>query len=202
MLVLLVAAALGWLALKRAHYRHQQELAETLQSLGVEVVLEPRGPWWLQNLLGRPQCEAVTVATFALNDSNSAQQALELLPELPHVETLSLQGYSVTDEHLEHLRQMPHLRDLEIKSTKVTDAGLAYVADRKLARLLITLSPITDEGLQHLQTQTALESLVVVDCYVTEPALRQLQAEHLRATAMTHDETALPPLEPDELATE
>src|SRR5688572_11013249 len=67
-----------------------------------------------------------------------------------------------TNDDLRHLRDVPNVQKLWLSSTKVTDEGLQNIrACRKLSYVSLNNLPITDAGLSQLTVLTDLEEITL-----------------------------------------
>ncbi|KAJ8277031.1 hypothetical protein GJAV_G00070700 [Gymnothorax javanicus] len=126
------------------------------------------------------------------------------LAELPGLQTLYLDGTSVTEESLEHLATHPSLSSLSIAGIGVADGNraLQIVSDLKLTQLtlpgrhcvtdsglaflsrlsllseldLTDYTHVTDQGTTHLATMTRLKKLSLSNTMVTDEGLLPLRS--------------------------
>ncbi|MDC0308108.1 MAG: hypothetical protein P8M30_21160 [Planctomycetaceae bacterium] len=126
------------------------------------------------------------------------------LNELGQVHWLNLKCLPISDDDLQLLREMPHIETLNLrginrhKGYDFTDAGLKHVATlTKLRYLNLTVNfQITDQGIGYLIDCPKLEKLVMyytrtgVDSLETLSQMPQL--EHLWANDISLDEKTLP----------
>ena len=163
MLVLTVAVAIpcSWMTLEMQQAKRQREAVEAITSVRVMVFdasgeinyAEPKGPAWLQNLLGVGFFDQVEMVIFVPSNQRVTDEDLEHFKELNQLEALLiLVESSVTDAGLEHLKGLTRLKVLDIRGSKVTDAGLEHLKGlTQLQDLHIENTPVTDERVKKLQ---------------------------------------------------
>jgi Leucine Rich repeat len=88
---------------------------------------------------------------------------LEMLGQVPGLQTLDLSLTRITDLGLEHLKSLAEVRDLNLYYCEfLTDVGIARLKGwKKLERLNLRGTKITDTSLEHLASLPALASLDV-----------------------------------------
>jgi hypothetical protein len=181
LLVLIVAALMGWLVHKA---RKQREAVAAVKEFGgwvhydyefVNGKLTPgRQPWapiWLRRLVGDEYFQniaevslvydAATGRRFDKKNVRPADQVLASLAGQSGLKTLLLMETQATDRGLKQLRSIAGLEALYLwDATRVTDAGIAHLtALRRLKVLHISNSRMTDAGLAHLKGLGTLEVL-------------------------------------------
>lgn len=119
-------------------------------------------------LLG--QLPTVRHRLFLMNTqiSDTGLGKLSRLPNLKHIESISLDRTLITDEGLEHLKNFPVLGDLNLRYLPITGAGFAHLKELKLYRLDLTGSPMIDnDAMEHLIEMTTLRELCLIGTRVT-----------------------------------
>ncbi len=186
LLVLVVAVALpcSWLAVEMKEAREQREAVEAITKATGAVIYDyekdrsgrwirnPQltAPLWLVNLLGRSFFSNVVFAKVMPGTE------LGHLKTLNHLQTLCLDGTSITDAGLEHVVGMSRLRELYLCDTQITDAGLGHIKRLKeLETLWLDGTAITDAGLKHLKGLNQLQSLFLNFTGITDAGLENLE---------------------------
>lgn len=86
--------------------------------------------------------------------------AMKIVAGFPTLETLSLDGTSVTNIGLADLASLPKLAELDLGSLKgVTDDGLATLKKAPLTKLVLQGTGVTDAGLVHVKEMAKLKTL-------------------------------------------
>lgn len=113
---------------------------------------------------------------LALDDGNITDAGLEPLQEMADLEWLGLENTHVSDDGLAALLPaLPPLRMLYLNGTKITDKGLQLLKDRhSLESLGLSKTRITDAGLRGLEGLTNLQMLQLNDTPVSDEGLRHL----------------------------
>ncbi len=146
---------------------------EPLLSLGVRVESDDRG----------------NVFLLHAEKSPLADDHLECLAELPHLERLYLADTKTTDAGMVFLRQLPKLRRLSLHGISLTDAGLAHLGElTALEALDLNHTQVTDAGIVHLLGMKRLNYLnLSYNRGITDAALADLkQLPRLRELHLTH----------------
>jgi len=136
LLVVVVAIPCSRFAARMRYAEARKETADAIQKVGWSVGYayeydesgnakwdaKPKGPEWLQKLLGR---EFFAVVGFvAFGDQGITDDCVEHLKGLPQLQGLYLNSTLVTDAGLEHLKGLTELQCLYLIGTKVTDEGV------------------------------------------------------------------------------
>lgn len=124
-------------------------------------------------------------------------ESLELLAQLPELESIDLRLTKITDQGLKHLAGRPTLKVLSISGTKTSDAGVAML--KQLPRLeYLRLGvydegiPLTDEGLRHVGEMESLQDLDLSGTQITDTGLVHLRGlKQLKNLSL--DETQVTP---------
>jgi hypothetical protein len=184
LLILVIGAGLGWLALND---RAERDAAEAITSargsvrFGEQRFETPlRGAtqtsWWdwlPAGLRARLFRHAVVAVTGA---GTSADAQLVHIRRLTRLEALVCQGAGLTDAGLRDLSELWEMKDLALNSPHITDRGLVHLAGlRELESLDITGARVTDAGLIHLKGLTNLKRLTLTHTKVTQSGVDELK---------------------------
>ena len=141
---------------------HLVELQRLPQLEEVAVWSPQGGDIGVESLSALPRLKVLT-----FHDSYRTNELLAHLPELPHLEGLTLfncKGF--TDEDFASLQRLPNLKSLDLaKSGPVNDEGLLRLSRlQNLETLCLRMSSgkITDTGLQALAKLSNLKELIVI----------------------------------------
>jgi serine/threonine protein kinase/Leucine-rich repeat (LRR) protein len=116
--------------------------------------------------------EELSLANAGLTDVS-----LAILPKLPTLKRLVLDGNDLGGRGLTHLRLQPELIDLSLRCPTLGDLFAKNLAElRQLKRLSLAGSALTDEGIQHLAALANLESLDLRGTKTTAAGVAELQA--------------------------
>jgi hypothetical protein len=181
--VLVVGGGLGWIV-HRAQVQHDS-VAEIREAGGI-VLYEwqfknglptgngtPRASSWLEKRIGVDYFQNVTYVELP---SSGSDRELVAIGHLYRLETLTLDGASVSDLGLSHLTGLTGLRSLSLAHTHVTDAGMVTLQSfRSLEDLDLSMTKITDAGLIHLRGLRNLSKLSLQMTGITDAGLVQLR---------------------------
>src|SRR5262245_15377690 len=133
-----------------------------LKSLGVMILPDAQG-----------QVESVH-----LWEDKTTDETLCILPRVPGLKRLSLQGAKITDKGLETLASLTNLEELDLRSCqKITDKGMSSVSRlTNLKAIQLYDTQIGDRGLDRLSVLKSLESLNIHSTKVTDAGLEGLKA--------------------------
>ncbi|MGA2706668.1 MAG: tetratricopeptide repeat protein [Isosphaeraceae bacterium] len=145
--------------------------------------------------------ELVSVSTSMAARDRMTDENLELLADMPALESLSLVGqpsnpaeHRITDGALAVLKRMPALRTLYLNESPFSDAALAHIGGlSQLKKLGLHGTKVTDAGLIHLKKLNKLEFLALsntgtsdegVVCLKDLIGLRQLLLSRTKVTEL------------------
>jgi hypothetical protein len=182
--VVLIVAGIGWwLWSSRQAAARELAASDELKKLGALVVMDA----------GRKHVFSVNLST--LQSPDSLDRAVALLPELPQVQSLHVEGAAFGDQHAAVVGRLAELRDLALSGTKITDAGLDELQGlSRLDALYLVDTAVTDAGIPPL---ARLDSLKILDISRTKIAgnFEQLRAlaslKHLLVQNLTLDAAAM-----------
>ncbi|WP_303759322.1 hypothetical protein [Alcanivorax jadensis] len=103
----------------------------------------------------------------------------ETLTDVPkNTVFLSLENADVSDLGIELLPDLPHLRCIDLDGTQVTDKGMKRIAAfRNLEEVWIEGTQVSDAGLSVLYPLTNLKFISVMDCeHISDEAIECLRA--------------------------
>ncbi len=172
-LMLLLGAAMSWLAAKRNQAQRQRLAAEAIVSHGGDIVYdyqliwlsgkhepkwnpnaEPSGPSWLRRLFGEDVFAGVVRARI-VNDSD-----IDSLQYFPELERLELAAPLDDASHLNRLAGLKRLKSLRFDMVPLANSQLEYIKGLTSLRILsIENAQITDDGLQTLEGLHDLEQI-------------------------------------------
>jgi hypothetical protein len=175
LLILVVAAALGWL-IREA--RKQAIAVAALEEMGCSVEYGYAGsPSMIERLrkwLG--DSESRNVIGVSIHETTLTGARLTPLRELTCVESLWLAEIPVTDADLVNLNGLGEMHYLSLSKTKLTDAGLSsFKGMKQLYRLDLSGTAVTDAGLVQLHGLTQLVELELSETQVTDTGVERLQ---------------------------
>ncbi len=188
--VLIIGAALGWVASKLSRARRQHAAAIAVVALhgtvdyGKNFRLHSQGGrlWlgppprhgWLRKLFGDDLFDSVTRMAFfrqeAVTDTDMA-----VLDAFPDLEDFHLSKAPVTDAGISHLRGMTKLQRVAISEVPITDASVAMLARLpKLTDIMLNHTRIGDASLAYLGSMPQLRLLDLQWTRVTDAGLVHL----------------------------
>lgn len=166
--VLVTVAVLGWLVWGICRERERTAAIDELQSNGVSVTSEWRGPIWLYKPLSAigwlPFRHVVRLESYNPSYADACMQ-LERLTLFPEIEILAFrqprsEGKWLSDDDLCELRVLQNLRCLHLEGKQITDEGLRHLRGAtRLQRLCLDRTSIRGEGLAHLTCDKELTEL-------------------------------------------
>ena len=182
-LVLLIAAGLGWLV-RSAHV--QRDAVAAIRRAGGSVSYDwewnngksvpggkPWAPKWLEDLIGVDYFAHVTSVWL---QPAPTDEAIVEVGHLTQLERLQLVGGFVSDRELAHLKGLTKLSNLSLSNNPVSDAGLAHLKGlTNLKSLQISGTKVTDAGLAHLKGLTKLSALTLGVTQVSDAGLAHLK---------------------------
>lgn len=156
---------------------YQLKLNESLESVGARCSRDYRN----------------SIVAVAINDKKlDGADVFAVLPRLHEVESLSFSRSSLPGNALENLPHMKRLRSLSLLDTDVGDIDMTPVsACRHLESVSLAGTDITSDGLSHLQNLVDLKRLLLARTGVNDgcvdllAALPALQEVDLRSTNLT-----------------
>jgi hypothetical protein len=104
----------------------------SISKFGADVITEPRGQYLFRQFAGDALSERAVYVH--LNDPRITDGWLAQLPQLKHIEVLSIKSPNVSDQSLAHLCRLTNLRTLNLVDTQITAAGVEALR-RSLPRL-------------------------------------------------------------------
>lgn len=111
-----------------------------------------------------------------LRNTRVTGDSLASIRQMPHLETLILDGLAIDDESLAELSIHPHLRRLSLAGTRVGDAAMRHMpALAGLESLSLSDTSVADRGLADLAGCATLESLDLAGTPVTHEGLVSLR---------------------------
>jgi Leucine Rich repeat len=188
-LVLILGAALGWVAdkLRRARRQHEASVAVVsrhgtvdygkafrLESWGKLPLGPPPRHVWLREHLGDDLFETVThVAFFRQPEVTDLDMAV--LDAFPDLEEFHVSKAPVTDKGIAHLAGMKKLRRVTISEAPITDSSLLAIGRLPhLDQLDLNGTRITDAGLVALDAMPHLLTLDLQWTRITDAGLVHL----------------------------
>ena len=124
----------------------------------------------LQMLTDVPQLESLSLARSSITNGG-----LIHIGRLSRLWSLNLSETDVGDEGLTEIARLSELRDLNLQKTAVTDRGLASLAKLvRLESLYLADTEIGDAGVRNLGSLTSLRSMSIGGTYVTQQGVLQL----------------------------
>lgn len=169
-------AFLAWCAALHRHATRQDAIIAQIHAIDGGVHLKRWGPRWL-NLLGADpyRRNVVGVALGYVEQPANLLPVLKLMPSLPGLRRLDLDGIALTEAEVAELAHLTNLQELFLNDTGIGDADLARLRGLSNLRLLhLGGCPISDDALAHLDSFTRLESL-----YLSATAIRGHGLKHL-----------------------
>jgi hypothetical protein len=197
-LLILTTVLCIWLGIKVNQARRQKAAVDTLRALGAQIAYEhqrvPAGyfdsqvdlnvPVWARELCGDDFFQTVRSVAFvsrANADSTKfipyeiADDDLECLADLPHLERFYIDTAPITDAALVHLAGHKSLTTIYLKYTAINGSGLRHLAVRGLVEIGLEGSPVNDAGLSHLREAKNLQKLQLARTEVTDEGLKHLR---------------------------
>jgi hypothetical protein len=140
-----------------------------------KVYSKPQSHKWLHSLIGEEAFGRVTLVQ--LLDTQTADDDLRFLADVPTVEWVKIDNTNVTDKGLRHLLACPKLRVLELAGLPITDDGVAKLAEmRQLEEISLCQTKITDASLEHLAKMSNLREVLLCDTAITDAGYQRLKA--------------------------
>jgi internalin A len=189
-LVLLVAAGLGWMVRSA---RIQREAVRAIMIAGGRVNYDRgqkigkstrtrvmRPPKWLSDAVGVDYFYSVAKVWFLI-PLTSSPSASETDAALAHVGRLTRLKWLIvirplSDAGLVHLKGLESLTDLHLSGTQITDAGLAHLKGlTNLSSIDLSETKVSDAGVVHLKGLAKLEVLYLGRTQVTDAGLVHLK---------------------------
>ncbi len=134
---------------------------------------------------------------FGFSSIVKLEVMLDDVLKLNTLQSLNLNGLSVTDQQLSRLKALPHLRELWLESAAITDAGISHLAAwRELVSLKVARTKITDTAVASLAELKTLETLDLSHTQTTDESvqhlktLQRLKSLNLRNTSITAEGAA------------
>lgn len=205
-LITILSIGFGWIAVRRREaIRRATTIAELSRQGAVISAADSGQPWpgsasliaqWLgwadvEGVYGIKSdemlAEAAHLAPLQVVSASGliSNEGLEQLRFMESLESLILNGPSITDEGLSHIEDLLNLRTLDLRATSIGDAGLAHLSRLvNLTSLNLTHTNITNDGLKHLKPLNKLEQLSISGTAVTYGGVARLYADMQGRTAM------------------
>ena len=161
-LAMLIAMAVLGTAMAVAYNPWREHRAEIRIEQGGGVVgRDYFGPDWVSRALPYrwiKHLSDVTRVDFRYDEGS--QPDLEVLVDLPYLDTVSLEGAAVNDDNAAPLSELTGVAQLVLVKTSLTDASLHHLGVmRRLRFLSLAKSPVTGSGLKHLKDLPQLQGL-------------------------------------------
>jgi internalin A len=136
----------------------------------------PAAPDWLINLIGADYFGLVTAVSLYSLSTETFDTVIVQVGNLTRLQTLNLEGSSISDAGLARLHGLTELSKLDLIRTRVTDAGLLHLKTMtSLTYLDLRNTEITDAGLAHLKGLSKLSELFVNSIAITDAGLANLR---------------------------
>lgn len=114
--------------------------------------------------------------TIILDGTTITNEGLACLRPLTRVSRISLRDTQITDDGLDHLAEMKDLESIDLYGCRISDEGLAQIARfSKLRRLTASGAGITNTGMSHLAHLRRLQLLWLVNCNVSRQGFEHLE---------------------------
>jgi hypothetical protein len=118
-----------------------------------------------------PQLESLSVEGASITGAE-----IHRLARLPKLKELYLTGTKVDDSAMQKLSQLAQVEVLDISFTRVTDSGLKHAATMaNLRKLYVSGNGITDAGVAEIARLPLLEELAIVNSDVSDAGLAHLE---------------------------
>jgi hypothetical protein len=141
----------------------------------------------------RQHVNSVNLST--LQSPDSLDRAVELLPQLPRIQSLHVEGTAFGDEHAAVVGRLNLLGDLALSNTKITDAALDELQGlSRLDTLYLLETAITSAGLSKISQIDSLKVLDISNTKVTgnfEPLRELTNLKHLLVQNLMLDAAAI-----------
>ena len=209
-LIVLLAAPLGWAAAKLNKVRRQRAAIAALQQAGLQAEYSDRESRFpelqrtMEDLLGADGLRDVEgfymYNVVSHSDDQSREVQFSIDEGLAHIRLftklryLFLNRMNMTGASLRYLQGLPQLASLRLDGSNISDAWLAHLeAVPHLKALGLEGTKITDAGLVHVRRLGELEYLNLAGTSITDSgvahlrALDQLTDLVLSNTAVTDD---------------
>lgn len=94
----------------------------------------------------------------------------------PGTIVLSLENSKITDAGILSLPMLKSLRCIDLDSTSITDESLKIIAEfKRIEEIWLENTAISDKGIQCLHGLTQLRFVSLIDCDLSERAVRDLK---------------------------
>ncbi|MGE3409373.1 MAG: hypothetical protein AB7I37_21325, partial [Pirellulales bacterium] len=149
-------------------------VAETILREGGRVIIDERADS-LSRLDQLPAQGAISISAIDFPASKPIDtKVLQVLPELPTIQSLNASGTSFSDAELAHLRGQSLLKILRLNGTKVTGDGFGHLVGLDVLDWLeVAGAPVTDDGLACLPAFPALTHINLSSTKITDDGLRR-----------------------------
>ena len=124
----------------------------------------------LQVLTELPQLESLSLMRI-----NAGDEAMTPISSLKNLRRLMLDSEEITDDGIVELSNLKKLESLELMTTSITDSGMEVVKELPKLSSLTVCRNITDAGLEKLQNVKSLQRLSLISCDISEKALNAYQ---------------------------
>jgi hypothetical protein len=135
------------------------------------VIVEPRGPKWMRNVIGDECFRRVDEVIFLREPwdharTNINEPLIRHIVSLSCLERLYLPRTNIKDEQLREIASLANLKSLNLRDTRVTDSGLRHLHTMKnLEYLNVNKTHVTQQGVADLR-----RALPKCRVHVEEPA--------------------------------
>ena len=118
----------------------------------------------------------ITLLDMAKNRTWASDSQMEEILILPKLETLVLEGPSITDMILPRIAETPSLVSLTMKNTLVSDEGIAQLTALKNLKVVdLRQSPMmTDAAMESLAKIPSLKAVRLIDTQITDAGIAAL----------------------------
>jgi Leucine-rich repeat (LRR) protein len=154
-----------------------RKAAESIVQMGGHIEIASAGKrLWIRSG-SEPLPDSFTLVSVHLaNNQQFKDDHLKALSEVHEIESLNLNGTSVTSRGLQHISRLTRLKFVNLCIGSVGDADLAVFKQLpQLNSLEVSFTAITDEGLEHLRDCKSLRTLYVDKTKVTEQGRAKLK---------------------------
>jgi hypothetical protein len=118
------------------------------------------------------KCRSIKRLYLSTHEQQLGPAGFAQLAFLPALDTLGVNGPSVTDKCIKRLVEIKSLRSLGIDSPMFTNEGMRSIGEMKdLARLGLTSETVSAEGIRHLVALPKLVGLYLTKCPIGDGAL-------------------------------
>ena len=149
-------------------------VAETILREGGRVIIDER-PDSLSRLDQLPAQGTISISAIDFPASKPINtKVLQVLPELPTIQSLNASGTNFSDADLAHLRGQSLLKILRLNGTRVIGDRFSHLVGLDVLDFLeLAGSPVTDKGLAQLPVFPALTQINLSSTKITDDGLRR-----------------------------